>query len=85
MVRISPMRRCSPTRTTSAILASSKPVATTSGPETLTIFPWGVFFLSSDDIRADCALHCCFYLLHSQAETALLPGMRIMAGVADLR
>ena len=47
MVRISPIRRCSPTRTTSAMLASSIPVATTSGPETLTIFPIGchTFFL----------------------------------------
>ena len=33
------MRRYSPTRTTSAMLASESPVATTSGPETFTIFP----------------------------------------------
>ena len=47
MFRISPIRRCSPTRTTSAMLASFSPVATTSGPETLTIFPLNAstFFL----------------------------------------
>ena len=39
MFRISPMRRCSPTRTTSDILASARPVATTSGPDTFTILP----------------------------------------------
>ena len=74
MVRISPMRRCSPTRTTSAILASSKPVATTSGPETLTIFPMGLFFLSSNDVGANSALHRGFHQLHPQSEASLFAG-----------
>ena len=74
MVRISPMSRCSPTRTTSAILASSKPVATTSGPETLTIFPMGLFFLSSNDVGADSTLHRGFHLLHPQSKASLFAG-----------
>ena len=45
------MRRCSPTRTTSAMLASFSPVATTSGPETLTILPLNKLNLLSHSFR----------------------------------
>ncbi len=52
MVSTSPIRPCSPTRTTSAMLASWSPVATTSGPETLTIFPIGSNLLSDPSCAA---------------------------------
>ena len=39
IVKISPISRWGPTRTTSDILASARPVATTSGPDTFTILP----------------------------------------------
>ena len=59
MVRISPIRRWGPTRTTSDILASAKPVATTSGPETLTTLPLKFDnLLSSDSTEGTIELFC---------------------------
>ena len=34
---------------------------------TLTIFPMGLFFLSSNDVGADSTLHRGFHLLHPQS------------------
>ena len=52
-----------------------KPVATTSGPETLTIFsPMGLSSLSSNDVGADSTLHRGFHLLHPQSEASLFTG-----------
>ena len=46
MVRISPIRRWGPTRTTSDILASARPVATTSGPHDLAKTDCAVIYLT---------------------------------------